>query len=78
MGVFIKNRGDQEVAKKYLMRCERADDWQQINHVLACQLLRTMKVPVPPEDAPSKSPARGKPQQQGVNKKSPPGPSDAR
>jgi len=48
-GRFLKNRGDVESAKKYLIRCTQADDWKTINHVLACQLLREMKVEVPKE-----------------------------
>jgi hypothetical protein len=53
VGVFLKNRGDLENAKKYLTRCAQSDDWGQIEHVLACQLLREMKVDVPPAAAPN-------------------------
>ncbi len=48
--VFLKNRGDLENAKKYLIRAAQSDDWQNSNHVLACQLLREMKVQVPPKE----------------------------
>ncbi|HET6325346.1 MAG TPA: hypothetical protein VFG04_11775 [Planctomycetaceae bacterium] len=47
VGAFLKNRGDTETAKKYLLRCAYCDDWEQINQTLACQLLREMKVEVP-------------------------------
>ncbi|HEV8003273.1 MAG TPA: hypothetical protein VGP63_25530, partial [Planctomycetaceae bacterium] len=50
VGVFLKNRGDLEGAKAFLIRCAQADDWQSDNHVLACQLLRDMKVAVPPAE----------------------------
>jgi hypothetical protein len=49
-GVFLKNRGDLENAKKYLIRAAQSDDWENSNHVLACQLLREMKVKIPAED----------------------------
>ncbi|HEV8003272.1 MAG TPA: tetratricopeptide repeat protein [Planctomycetaceae bacterium] len=52
VGVFLKNRGDLENAKKYLTRCAQADDWDQVEHVLACQLLREMKVEIAPAAAP--------------------------
>jgi tetratricopeptide (TPR) repeat protein len=48
--VFLKTRGDLENAKKYLIRAAQSDDWQNSNHVLACQLLREMKVQVPPKE----------------------------
>ena len=72
VGVFLKNRGDLKTAQIYLIRCAHSDDWQQINHVLACQLLRKMKVTVPPEEEapkrtePPKAPARTRPQRRGV------------
>jgi tetratricopeptide (TPR) repeat protein len=47
VGVFLKNRGDLENARKYLIQAAQTDDWQNGNHVLACQLLRDMKVEVP-------------------------------
>jgi tetratricopeptide (TPR) repeat protein len=49
VGRFLRNRGDVEGAKTYLIRCAQADDWNTINQVLACQLLREMKVEVPKE-----------------------------
>jgi tetratricopeptide (TPR) repeat protein len=73
VGVFLKNRGDLENAKKYLKRCAQSGDWDQVEHVLACQLLREMKVNLPPvgsklDDAPKdkssespKPPAETKP-----------------
>jgi tetratricopeptide (TPR) repeat protein len=48
VGAFLKNRGDLDTAKKYLIRCAHAKDWQNVDHALACQLLREMKVHVPP------------------------------
>jgi hypothetical protein len=48
VGVFLKNRGDLETAKTYLIRCAQSKDWQKVNDVLACQTLRVMKVQVPP------------------------------
>lgn len=50
VGVFLKNRGDVETAKKYLIRCAQSNDWDGFEHTLACQTLREMKVPLPPED----------------------------
>jgi tetratricopeptide (TPR) repeat protein len=48
VGVFLKNRGDLDTAKKYLIRCAQSNDWDVRNHVLACQLLQELKVTVPP------------------------------
>jgi tetratricopeptide (TPR) repeat protein len=58
VGAFLKNRGNLETAKTYLIRCAQSDDWRQINHALACRILREMKVEVPaagnlPRDADS-------------------------
>jgi hypothetical protein len=52
VGAFLKNRGDLENAKKHLIRAAQSDDWENSNHVLACQLLREMKVEIPPAAAP--------------------------
>jgi hypothetical protein len=49
-GLFLKNRGDLEGAKKYLIRAAQSKAWLNVNRVLACQLLREMKVEVPPAD----------------------------
>jgi hypothetical protein len=58
VAVFLKNRGDTEAAKMYFIRCAQGDDWQSDNHVLACQILRDMKVKIPPvEDHPASGPA---------------------
>jgi|GEM_PF-2663452 len=57
VAIFLKDRGDLESAKKYLIRCAKANDWQGVEHALACQLLRQMKVKVPPMDAAPKTPA---------------------
>ncbi|HET6328875.1 MAG TPA: hypothetical protein VFG04_29595 [Planctomycetaceae bacterium] len=51
LGLFFKNRGDLENAKKYLLRSAEGNDWDAVNHVLACQLLRELKVKVPPPKA---------------------------
>jgi tetratricopeptide (TPR) repeat protein len=48
VGVFLRNRGDLESAKKYLIGSAQSKDWETIDHALACQLLREMKVTVPP------------------------------
>ncbi len=72
VGVFLKNRGDIENAKKYLIRCAQATDWEGIEHTCACQLLREMKVEIPRAEvpagddppknaAPTKAPAEQKP-----------------
>jgi tetratricopeptide (TPR) repeat protein len=55
VGIFLKNRGDLKTAQAYLIRCAQSDDWEQINHVLACKLLREMKVKVPEVEAPKKA-----------------------
>jgi hypothetical protein len=52
VGMFLKNRGDVEGAKAYLIRSAQSKDWQRVNHVLACQILREMKVKVPPAPDP--------------------------
>ncbi len=57
VAIFLKNRGDLETAKKYLIRCARTNDWQAVEQALACQLLRDLKVKVPPADAAPKTPA---------------------
>jgi tetratricopeptide (TPR) repeat protein len=57
VGAFLKNRGDLKAAQIYLIRCAQLDDWEQINHVLACKLLREMKVKIPPPDEPAKAPS---------------------
>jgi tetratricopeptide (TPR) repeat protein len=58
VGVFLKNRGDLENAKKYLIRSAQSTDWNQFENMLACQLLREMKVQVPPpqQEAKDKTP----------------------
>jgi hypothetical protein len=53
VGVFLKNRGDIENAKKYFIRCAQATDWEGIEHTCACQLLREMKVEIPPAEVPA-------------------------
>jgi tetratricopeptide (TPR) repeat protein len=62
VGVFLKNRGDLKTAQTYLIRCAQSDDWQQINHVLACKLLRDMKVKIPAAEDPPKNTAPAKAQ----------------
>ncbi|HEV8000365.1 MAG TPA: hypothetical protein VGP63_10825, partial [Planctomycetaceae bacterium] len=62
VGVFLKNHGDLESAKKYFIRCAQANDWDGIEHSLACQMLREMKVALPPgENAPKKDAPKGPP-----------------
>jgi tetratricopeptide (TPR) repeat protein len=48
IGVFLKNRGNLEGAKKYLTRCAQSKNWQLVEPALASQLLRELKVKVPP------------------------------
>jgi tetratricopeptide (TPR) repeat protein len=53
VGVFLQNRGDVAAAKRYLIRCAQSRDWLKFNNTLACQILREMKVEIPPaEDNP--------------------------
>jgi hypothetical protein len=67
VGVFLKDRGDLETAKTYLIRCAESKDWQKVNNALACQLLRELKAEVPPnvdgpkKTEPAKTPADNKP-----------------
>jgi hypothetical protein len=62
VGMFLKNRGDLETAKKYLIPAAQSQNWEGVEHVLACQSLRDMKVKVPPvEDAPKKTDAGNAP-----------------
>ncbi|HET6325345.1 MAG TPA: hypothetical protein VFG04_11770 [Planctomycetaceae bacterium] len=57
VGLFFKNRGEAESAKKYLIRCAQSNDWDGVEHTLACQLLREMKVILPADKAPPKKDA---------------------
>jgi tetratricopeptide (TPR) repeat protein len=48
VGVFLKNRGEREKAKEYLIRAAQCPHHNHHNHVLACQVLREMKIEIPP------------------------------
>jgi tetratricopeptide (TPR) repeat protein len=47
VGMFLKNRGDATRAQAYLIRAAQSPHIYKLNHVLACQTLRQMKVAVP-------------------------------
>ena len=47
VGAFLKNRGANDQAQEYLLRCARARQYRKYNSVLACQILRDLKIPVP-------------------------------
>jgi tetratricopeptide (TPR) repeat protein len=48
VGVFLKNRGDIEKSRHYLVRCAQTAQYNRTNHALACDLLHEMKVPYVP------------------------------
>jgi tetratricopeptide (TPR) repeat protein len=48
VGMFLKNRGEVEKSHEYLVRCAQSPLYNKYTHVLACQLLRDLKIPVPP------------------------------
>ena len=43
----MKNRGANDQAQEYLLRYARARQYRKYNSVLACQILRDLKIPVP-------------------------------
>jgi hypothetical protein len=49
----LKNRGEGEQAKGYLIRATQSQDGNPYNRVLAWQVLRELKVQVPPPPAES-------------------------
>jgi len=51
VGMFLKNRGEAEKSRVYLVRCAQSTLHNKFTHVLACQVLRDLKVPVPPPAA---------------------------
>jgi hypothetical protein len=48
VGIFLKNRGDKAKSTEYLIRSAQSVYDDNFNHILACQMLRELKVPVPP------------------------------
>jgi tetratricopeptide (TPR) repeat protein len=55
VGMFLKNRGELEKAKVHLIRATQSEDGNPYNRVLAWQVLREMKVEVPPPGSQSSS-----------------------
>jgi tetratricopeptide (TPR) repeat protein len=48
VGMFLKNRGESEKSREYLVRCAQSTLYNKFTHILACQVLRDLKIPVPP------------------------------
>jgi tetratricopeptide (TPR) repeat protein len=48
VAIFLKNRGEVEKSRHYLVRCAQTAQYQWRNQALACDLLREMKVPFTP------------------------------
>jgi tetratricopeptide (TPR) repeat protein len=48
VAVFLKNRGDTEKSRHYLVRCAQTAQYRWKNHALACDLLHDQKVPYVP------------------------------
>ena len=55
VGMFLKNHGDAARSQAYLIRAAQSPHVYKLNHVLACQVLRQMKVAVPPTPENNKS-----------------------
>jgi tetratricopeptide (TPR) repeat protein len=51
VAVFLQNRGQTAKANEYLLRCARTALYRRHNYVIACQLLRDRKIPVPAPSA---------------------------
>lgn len=47
VGVFLKNRGDAERASTFLVRSAQSAEYQRFNCVLACQLVRELRLSTP-------------------------------
>lgn len=47
VGIFLKNRGDAEKSRDYLLRCAQSTLFHKYTYVLARQLLRDLKIPIP-------------------------------
>jgi tetratricopeptide (TPR) repeat protein len=47
VGAFLKNRGDKEKSREYLIRAAQSDLTVKYNHVFARQTLRDLKIPLP-------------------------------
>jgi tetratricopeptide (TPR) repeat protein len=48
VGMFLKNRGDAEKSHEYLVRSAQSELYNKYTHILACQVLRDLKIPVAP------------------------------
>jgi tetratricopeptide (TPR) repeat protein len=55
VGMFLKNRGDKEKSREYLIRAAQSDLTVKYNHVFARQTLRDLKIPLPPPKAVAQS-----------------------
>jgi hypothetical protein len=47
VGAYLRNRTANDQAQEYLLRCAQARQYRKYNSVLACQILRDLKIPVP-------------------------------
>lgn len=56
VGMFLKNRGDKEKSREYLIRAAQSELYGKYNHVLACDVLRDLKVHVPRRAAENEKP----------------------
>jgi tetratricopeptide (TPR) repeat protein len=51
VAVFLQNRGETAKANAYLVRCAQTALYRRHNYVIACQLLRDRKIPIPQPNA---------------------------
>jgi len=47
VALFLKNRGDKEKYREYLIRAAQSEHYTKYNHVFALQMLRDLKIPLP-------------------------------
>ena len=55
VGAFLKNRGEADKSRDYLLRCARTQNYQLFNYVLTCQALHKRKIPIPKPSGPEAS-----------------------
>jgi hypothetical protein len=58
IGMFLKNRGDKEKSREYLIRAAQSDLIIKYNHIFARQTLRDLKIPLPEKAVVQSSPPK--------------------
>jgi len=58
VGMFLKNRGEKEKSREYLIRSAQSDVILKYNHVLARQTLRDLNIPLPAKAVAQSSPPK--------------------